>query len=102
MKHHSVLNEIAAFAPVDGNWLPLDDAIGRLWEIGVTSECVPVLFAMFERFPDEDGAGVLWSIVHGVEALDLDYEPLLRESLSRQSSLMGRIMLGRLERANAA
>lgn len=101
MKHRSLLNEIAAFAPVEGNWLPLDDALGRLWEIGVTRECFPELFAVFERFPDEDGAGVLWSIVHGVESLDLDYEASLRESLSRQPSFMGRIMLDRLERANA-
>lgn len=101
MKHCSILDEIAAFAPEDGNWLPLDYVLGRLWGIGVTQECVPVLFAVFERFPDEDGVGVLWSIVHGVEALELDYEPLLRQSLFRQSSCMGRIMLDRLERANA-
>ena len=62
----------------------------------------PTLFGVFERFPDEDGAGVLWSIVHGVEGLDLDYEQPLRDSLARQRSDMGKIMLGRLERSKKA
>ena len=62
----------------------------------------PTLFGVFERFPDDDGAGVLWSIVHDVEGLDLDYEQLLRDSLARQMSNMGKIMLGRVERSKEA
>ena len=101
MKRPAVLDEIEAFFPQDGNWLRLDDLLGQLWEIGVTTEYLPTVFGLFERFPDDDGAGVLWSVVHGVEALDIDYEQALRNSISRQPSLMGRIMLDRLERANA-
>lgn len=101
MKQIGVLGEIAAFAPVDGSWLPLDSLLSELWSIGATAECIPVLLGVFERFPDEDGSGVLWSIVHGIEALEIDYGSALRESVSRKPSLMGGIMLGRLERANA-
>jgi len=101
MKRLAVLDEIAAFVPEDGNWLPLDELLCQLWEMGVGSEHLPVVFGLFERFPDEDGAGVLWGVVHGVESLGVDYDQALRESISRQPSLMGRIMLGRLERANA-
>lgn len=81
--------------------MPLADLLGKLWQAGVPNRALPVLFGVFERFPDDDGAGVLWSIVHGVEGLDLDYEDLLRDSLARQPSCMGKIMLGRLERSKS-
>jgi len=101
MNRAEALAKIASFAPVDGYWRPLDDLLAQLWSVGVSAECLPVLFGVFERYPDEDGAGVLWSILHGVEALEFSYEQPLRDSLSRKSSFMGRIMLERLERANA-
>lgn len=95
-----ILADIDAFRPGGGVWLPLDDLLAELWDAGVPVHALPVLFGVFERFPDDDGAGVLWSIVHGVESLDYDYEEALRESLERRSSLMGTIMLGRLTRAS--
>jgi len=101
MKPSDLLAEISAFEPRDGDWRPLDRLLAELWSAGVSSECLPVLFGVFERHPDEDGAGVFWSVVHGVESLDLDYEQPLRDSVSRKPSFMGNAMLGRLERANA-
>lgn len=101
MNRAEILSTIGSFAPVDGYWRPLDDLLAQLWGAGVSAECLPVLFGVFERYPDEDGAGVLWSILHGVEALDISYEQPLRDSLARQPSFMGQIMLDRLERANA-
>ncbi|HEX9939192.1 MAG TPA: hypothetical protein VGB15_18765 [Longimicrobium sp.] len=95
-----ILEEIDAFRPAGGVWLPLDELLAELWDAGVPARALPVLFGVFERFPDDDGAGVLWSIVHGVESLGCDYETALRESLERRSSLMGRIMLGRLSGAS--
>lgn len=65
----------------------------------ITPEHLPVIFGVFERFPAEDGAGVLWSIVHGIESLPLDYEPALRESYRRMPSEMAEIMVVRLENA---
>ncbi|MGD8941041.1 MAG: hypothetical protein PVJ72_16770 [Gammaproteobacteria bacterium] len=97
-----ILKDINNFQPTDGEWRGLDDLLSELWEIGVPESSLPILFNIFERFPDEDGAGVLWSIVHGVEALDYDYEKYLKDSLDRKPSFMGNIMLKRLEKANAS
>ena len=94
-----VLAEIQAFQPTDRNWLDLDTLFAELWNIGVSEDALPTLFGVFERFPEDDGAGVLWSIVHGVESLDLDYEIELRASLERMPSFMGDIMLKRLEKS---
>ena len=96
-----ILLDIARFQPSDGLWLPLDHLLDELWSVGTPPlESIPVLFGVFERFPHEDGAGVLWSIVHGVESLPYDYEDLLRESHRRVPSEMAEVMLIRL--ANAA
>jgi hypothetical protein len=96
-----ILRDIEAFRPVDGMWLPLEGLLAELWEAGVPRRALPVLFGVFERFPRDDGAGVLWSIVHGVESLDYDYEQPLRESLARSRSELGEVMLDRLERSKA-
>lgn len=96
-----ILHDIELFSPADGVWLPLDALLAELWDAGVPARALPSLFRVFERFPEDDGAGVLWSIVHGVEGLDLDYEQPLRDSLARQPSDMGKIMLARLEQFKA-
>jgi hypothetical protein len=97
----AILSDIENFAPTDGNWRRLDDLLDELWGSGVREGQLAVLFRVFERFPNDDGAGVLWSIVHGVEALGFDYETQLRQSIARQPSLMANILLQRLERARA-
>jgi hypothetical protein len=96
-----ILRDIETFSPADGVWLPFDDLLGELWTAGVRPEHVAVLFRVFERFPDQDGAGVLWSIVHGVEALPFEYETGLRESMARTPSFMGGVMLKRLGKSRA-
>jgi len=97
-----ILNDISVFEPDEGNWLRLDDLLAELWQTGLGPDALPCLFRVFERYPDEDGAGVLWSIVHGIESLDLDYEQILRESIGRQHSLMGKILLDRLEQSKTS
>lgn len=93
----SILLKIRNFEPVGGNWLELENLLEQLWSAGVAKESLPVLFGIFERFPEGYGEGVLWSILHGVESLDFDYEEELRESIGRVPSHMGSIMLKRLE-----
>lgn len=93
-----VLDAIESFSPKDGDWLALDELLDELWQLGVTQDAVPVLLGVFERFPDEDGAGVLWSIVHGLEGME-GYESDLRASLTRTPSMMATIMLNRLEKS---
>jgi hypothetical protein len=95
-----VLRDIEEFAPTAGNWRRLDDLLDELWSAGVNEGQLPILFRVFERFPEEDGEGVLWSIVHGVEGLPFKYEAFLRQSMARQPSFMASIMLQRLEKAN--
>lgn len=94
-----ILRDIESFEPDHGNWLRLDDLVAELWSAGVSPQVLPSLFRVFERYPDEDGAGVFWSIVHGVESLGIEYEKSLYESLGRQPSLIGQIMLDRLVRS---
>jgi hypothetical protein len=96
----AVLKDIEEFSPADGNWRRLDELLDELWSEGVSEGQLPVLLRVFERYPEEDGGGVLWSIVHGIEALPFNYEPFLRQSLARQPSHMGNIMLQRLRKAN--
>ena len=90
-----ILYDIETFSPAEGDWRPLDCLFTELWQYNLPTSVIPVLFRVFERFPDEDGGGVLWSIVHGIESRN-DYEDALRQSLSRQQSHMGRIMFDRL------
>lgn len=97
----AILRDVDQFTPVDGNWRRLDDLLEELWASGIREGHLPTLFRVFERFPADDGAGVLWSIVHGIEGLDFDYQVQLRESIARQPSLMGKVMLERLEKGRA-
>lgn len=96
-----ILGEISVFEPIEGVWLPLDGLLKELWISGVSEEFLPALFGVFERYPEDDGAGVLWSIVHGIESLPFDYESALKASMDKKLSLMGEIMLMRLSSKKA-
>lgn len=93
-----VLDAIETFSPKDGEWLALDELLDELWQLDITHDAIPVLLGVFERFPDDDGAGVLWSIVHGLENME-GYERDLYASVARAPSMMGTIMLKRLEKS---
>ena len=86
---------IREFVPTDGNWLELE----RNFELAFASPnprlYYHAIFNLFERFPDEDGEGVLWSAVHGMEAIG-DYEELLLQYFRRHPTLMTRTMLSRM------
>jgi hypothetical protein len=90
-----VVADIRTFQPEGGNWGPLDDLLGELWATGGAGRYVPDLLAVLERFPEDDGAGVLWSVIHGVESL-LGYELELVQSVRRGPSELGVTMVGRL------
>jgi len=91
----SVANDIATFVPQDGNWCALDALLAELWQTGHPEQAIPQLLSVFERYPDEDGAGVVWGVLHGLESLP-NYEPELLRSLERQPSEFGVRMVGRL------
>jgi hypothetical protein len=92
-----IVRDIETFTPTNGYWRPLDDLFAELWQHEFPTDVIPALFRVFERFPDDDGAGVLWTILHGLEVRD-DYEDALRQSMARKPSRMGKVMLDRLER----
>jgi hypothetical protein len=56
---------------------------------------IRALLAVFERFPDEDGYGVFWSILHCLEKCH-GYEPLLVESAARAPVEFNLTMINRL------
>ncbi len=56
---------------------------------------MPEMLSVFERYPEEDGYGVMWTIVHGLESLP-NYQPELLRSLARQPSELGITMIGRI------
>lgn len=91
-----IIADINQFEPEDGNWLPLDALLNELWKSGSQEIFTTDLLSVFERFPGEDGAGVFWSIIHGVENFN-SYERQLIDSLNRQPSEMGLIMLRRIK-----
>lgn len=90
-----VCADIRTFRPIDGDWRPLDQLIAELWATGEFSGHVPELLAVLERFPEDDGVGVFWSIVHGVESIP-GYEAELLRSLCRQPSELAVTMACRL------
>lgn len=95
-----IISDINQFAPQDGNWLRLDTLLDELWGTGDQENFTADLLRVFERFPAEDGAGVLWSIIHGVERFR-SYENELIDSLNRQPSEMGLLMLRRIKNSGA-
>lgn len=91
----AIARDIAGFTPVGEDWLPLDLLLSELWAAGAPETAVRELLTVFERYPEEDGAGVVWSVVHGLESLP-GYECELLKSVARCPSEFGVTMIGRL------
>jgi hypothetical protein len=96
-----IVNDINQFEPADGNWLELETLLNDLWSTGKQENFTIDLLRVFERFPGKDGAGVFWSIIHGVETFR-SYESELVDSLNRQPSEMGLLMLRRIKNSGAS
>jgi len=73
----------------------LDDSIQQLLASENSELGIDALLRVFERFPNKDAYGIFWSIVHGLESLP-DYEEKLVESVRRQPSLFGLLMIERM------
>ena len=95
-KIQTIARDIARFAPDDdGDWHRLDVLLDELWQAGSPEQAIPEMLSVFERYPEEDGHGVMWSLVHGLEKLP-NYESALLSSLARQPSELGIVMVGRM------
>ena len=91
-----IINDINFYQPHDGQWFILDSLLNELWATGQQEKFTDDLLKVFERFPEEDGSGVFWSILHGIEGFQ-SYEQNLVASLYRQPSEMGILMLRRIK-----
>lgn len=90
-----IVEDIRCFEPTGGNWLPLDRLLGELFQTGAGSLGIDAMLGVFERFPTDDGAGVFWSIVHGLESIP-GYEGEVIKLVRRAPSEFPVLMLGRL------
>jgi hypothetical protein len=86
---------IREFTPNDGDWRPLEGHIERAFATPDPTKYYHAMFNLFERFPKEDGAGVFWSVLHGMEAIG-GYEEMLLLYFRRWPSLMTETMLRRI------
>jgi len=91
----TIIADIDAFEPVEGNWLPLDTLVGELFEAGNAMLGVPALLRVFERFPNDDGAGVFWAVLHGLESVS-NYECAVLEAVGRKPTEFAVLMFNRM------
>jgi hypothetical protein len=77
---HTVADKIRAFYSAEGDWRPLDVLFTELFSRTCSQDEIDAVFSLFERYPDEDGAGVFWSAIHGLEVVG-SYDERLRTSL---------------------
>ena len=96
---NELISEIESYESHDGDWLRLDELVAELWESGNPEMGINALFRIFEKYPTEDGAGVFWTILHGLETLD--YEQNLYDSLIDKPSHMTIAMLKRIVNSNS-
>ena len=54
------------------------------------------LFQLLERFPKDESAGVLWSVLHGIETHHPNYEAELIQSLRRHPTDITVMMVRRM------
>lgn len=73
----------------------LDNAVQQLFISEGAEHGIDALLRVLERFPDKDGYGIFWSILHGLESLP-KYEVRLLESVRRQPSLFSLLMINRM------
>lgn len=73
----------------------LDELIQGFSDVQPTRQDFEELLSVFERFPDHDGFGVFWSIVHCMEHFQ-GYEPALLESVRRTPGEFNLMMINRM------
>ena len=95
MLNETLDTAIREFTPVAENWLPLETHLEHAFSSPDPTLYYHAMFNLFERFPEDDGSGVFWSALHGMEAVG-GYEDLLLQYYRRWPSLMTKTMLRRL------
>ena len=89
-------------APRDeGQLRQLDGLVSSLSPNSCGPAEIRALLGVFERFPEEDGFGVFWSMLHLLEACS-GYEPALIESVTRMPGHFNVLMVNRLLNAGVS
>jgi hypothetical protein len=91
----NILIDINSFKPINGNWLELDSLVGHISIHDLNENVIESLLHVFEKYPNEDGAGVFWSILHLIESFE-SYDNFVLKSFENQPSEMTFIMLQRI------
>ena len=86
---------IREFSPEQGGWLPLEKYFEQVFSSPDPKQYYNAIFNLFESYPEEDGAGVFWSALHGMEAVG-GYEEMLLLYFRRHPTLMTRTLLQRI------
>jgi hypothetical protein len=73
----------------------LDAAVQAINASSCGNTEIDALLGVFERFPEADGFGVFWGILHALEALE-GYEPPLFASVQRKPCEFNVLMVNRL------
>lgn len=73
----------------------LERLLSKLNPSSLCDEEYCALFGLFERFPEHDGFGVFWTILHRLEKSP-QYEPHLLQSVQRQPAEFNLRMIARL------
>ena len=72
----------------------LEEVVASLGSTPLNRDDIRAIFDLFERFPEEDGYGIFWSLLHAIEASG-GYEADLLESVARQPGDFNVRMVGR-------
>ena len=91
---HLILSDIECYQE-SADWLGLDALLEELFLHPVAQIPATTLLGVFERFPESEGCGVFWSIIHGLEALP-EFEIDLYQSIKRKPSTCGFTMVLRI------
>lgn len=77
----------------------LDVAVQEIDPAACSQAEFQAMLGVFERFPEQDGYGVFWGILHALEACD-GYEPELLASVQRKPCEFNVRMINRLLNAD--
>ena len=78
--------------------LALDKVLSEATGLPARPELDDAIFNLLERFPGEDGYGVYWRIIHGLEERG-GYEQALLQSVQRKPVFFNVLMLTRMMNA---
>jgi hypothetical protein len=73
----------------------IDRLIAELFATEQPDQGTAILFQIFERFPNEDGYGGFWAVLHALERIS-GYENSLVDSVRWQPSSFAVLMINRL------